>query len=60
MGRCKHTVNHLDFYGKTVGFHYDGQDKLRSFTGSLLSIVVFTAILLISATRLLQSTNERY
>ena len=54
------TATHLDFYGKTVGFHYEGQDKLRSCTGAILSILVFVLILGFGAMRLGTSALERY
>ena len=51
MKKCS-TLKHLDFYGKTLGFHYRGEDKMRSFTGSVISLVVFVAICALSFHRL--------
>jgi len=53
-------VTQLDFYGKTLGFHYDGADKMRSCTGALLSLFVFLAIVMTSLSRLTSQINERY
>ena len=54
------SVTHLDFYGKTLGFHYDGADKMRSCTGALISLFVFFAIVMTSLSRLAMQINERY
>lgn len=54
------TLKHLDFYGKTLGFHFRGQDKLRSCTGATLSLIVFSAICITSAYRLLAYAAESH
>lgn len=56
-------IKHLDFYGKTLGFHYRGQDKMRSCTGATISLIVFVAICAISMHRLvlyLQEENRTF
>ena len=59
MTACS-SAKHLDFYGKTLGFHYKGQDKMRSQTGAILSMLVFLAICAISAHRLLLIFKESH
>ena len=39
-------VKSFDFYGKTLGFHFQGQDKLRSCSGAIISLMVFLAVTL--------------
>ena len=53
--KCNSTdgVMHLDFYGKTLGFHYEGADKLRSCSGATISCLVVLLILAVSAHRFL-------
>ena len=60
MKNCE-GLKKLDFYGKTVGFHYEGQDKLRSCSGATVSICVFILIMAVAAFRFLQlATSERF
>lgn len=53
-------VKQLDFYGKTLGFHYQGADKMRSYTGALISAVVFLAITVSAAYRMVVISTESH
>ena len=57
--RCNGLKN-LDFYGKTVGLHYDGDDKMRSRTGAFATICTLAVILIISTQRFLLLTNKEH
>lgn len=46
-------IRSLDFYGKTLGFHYQGEDKLRSFSGAIISLIVFLAVCITVVVRLI-------
>ena len=63
MTRCSNyggAVTHLDFYGKTLGFHYNGADKMRSCTGATLSLIIFVAVVVSSLIRLGMLEDERF
>ena len=56
-------IKHLDFYGKTLGFHYRGQDKMRSCTGATISLIVFFLICTVGLWRLatlIKDTNGTF
>ena len=47
-------------FGKTIGFHYRGEDKLRSVSGATASICVVLLVCLISAYRMLGILDESH
>lgn len=57
-GGCVRSFKKLDFYGKTLGFHIEGQDKIRSASGASLSLLVFISICLISVYHLTIQSQE--
>ena len=47
-----HQLKRLDLYGETIGFRVDGQEKVRTIPGMLVSICVYFLIFIFVLQRL--------
>ena len=58
MMKATRMIKHFDVYGRTLGFRYEGHDKVRSVMGAVTSILVFVLIVAITGHRLIMWSNE--
>ena len=53
-----HKVRNTDIYGKQITLTYKGEDKLRTFYGGILSIVIITALFISFCTNMYTLVNR--
>ena len=53
-------VKRWDCYAKTVGFHHEGADKIKTKSGAVVSLVVLVMVLVMTAWRIMIAEAEKY